>query len=155
MILRRSKFIFIFCFLLLFAACSQNEIFSEFHSFPEAKWPRNEKVEFQIHLPEDAPRQDIFLEIRNNSNYPFRNLWLFVDITAPDGVRRCDTINVELADVYGKWYGRGISLYSYSFLYEPDVKYPLSGIYTYSIRQGMRKEVLPGITDVGMTVKTR
>jgi hypothetical protein len=32
------------------------------------------------------------------------------------------------------------------------MKYPLPGIYSYSIRQGMREESLQGISDIGMTV---
>jgi gliding motility-associated lipoprotein GldH len=149
------KPVFLLCALFLGVACSQNEHFSEFHSFPGAKWQRNEKVNFKVEGLDKASPQDIFIEIRNNNNYPFRNLWLFVDITAPNGVQRCDTINVELADVYGKWYGRGISLYVYSFQYESNVQYPLSGTYTYSIRQGMREDTLEGITDIGMTVTKR
>jgi gliding motility-associated lipoprotein GldH len=146
------KHVFVYGLSFLLTACSQKEIFSEFHSFPEAKWPRNETVNFKVDLQDNTQKQDVFLEIRNNDNYPFRNLWLFVDITAPTGDRRCDTINVNLADVYGKWYGRGISIYSYSFQYEAGIKYPLPGVYTYAIRQGMREEVLPGISDIGMTV---
>jgi gliding motility-associated lipoprotein GldH len=147
------KYICVFCLSFLLTACSQKEVFSEFHSFPEAEWQRNERVNFKIdRQPDNTQSRDVFLEIRNNNHYPFRNLWLFVDIIAPNGERRCDTINVELADVYGKWHGRGISLYSNSFLYEPEVKYPLPGIYTYSIRQGMREEVLQGISDIGITV---
>ncbi|MDR1437058.1 MAG: gliding motility lipoprotein GldH [Candidatus Symbiothrix sp.] len=152
---RRIKFVLLSTAFLLWMACSPDELFSEFHSFPGAKWPRNEKVGFKVESQEEALPQDIFIEIRNSNAYPFRNLWLFIDVTAPDGSRRCDTVNVELADVYGKWHGRGVSLYSTSFLYEANVKYPLPGTYIYSIRQGMRETVLEGITDVGMTVTKR
>jgi gliding motility-associated lipoprotein GldH len=138
--------------LLFLSACSHSEIFSEFHSFPEAEWARNKKVDFDVNIEDSSLKYDVFLEIRNNNDYPFRNLWLFVDITAPDGKQRADTINVELADVYGKWHGKGISLYSYSFSYDSDMHYPGSGFYTYSVRQGMREEVLKGVSDIGLTV---
>jgi gliding motility-associated lipoprotein GldH len=138
--------------LLFLSACSQPEIFSEFHSFPEAEWARSEKANFDVNIEDSSLKYDVFLEIRNNNDYPFSNLWLFVNITAPDGKQRMDTINVELADIYGKWYGKGISLYSYSFPYDSDMHYPGSGVYTYSVRQGMREEILEGISDIGLTV---
>lgn len=141
--------------LLLLTACSSNEIFSEFHSFPESRWPRNEKVKFEVDLKDNTCHYNVWLEIRNNNNYPFRNLWLFVDVTTPDRQERTDTLNVELADVYGKWHGHGISLYSCSFPFEQAIKYPVTGIYTYSIRQGMRAEQLEGISDIGLTVVNR
>ncbi|MDR2086214.1 MAG: gliding motility lipoprotein GldH [Dysgonamonadaceae bacterium] len=139
----------------LLTACSQNEIFSGFHSFSGSQWPRNEKATFEVEVKDNTHRYDVCIEIRNNNNYPFRNLWLFVDITTPAKQQRTDTVNVELADIYGKWYGRGMSLYSYSFPFEQAINYPASGIYTYSVRQGMRAERLKGISDIGLTVVRR
>jgi gliding motility-associated lipoprotein GldH len=140
-------------YLLFFlTACSSDEIFSEFYSFSDSQWSRNEKARFEIEVDNSTVHYDVWLEIRNNNNYLFRNLWLFVDIETPDGQQRTDTVNVELADVYGKWHGRGISHHSYSFLFESAIKYPVPGIYVYSIRQGMRTELLEGISDVGLTV---
>jgi gliding motility-associated lipoprotein GldH len=143
-----------FALILFFltTACSHKEAFSEFHSFPQANWAQEDIAKFEVVITDTIQRYDVFLEVRNNNDYPFRNLWLFVDITTPDGKQRSDTINSELADIYGKWYGKGISLYSYSFPYESNIQYPVSGNYTYSIRQGMRKNPLNGISDIGLTV---
>ncbi|MDR0506898.1 MAG: gliding motility lipoprotein GldH [Dysgonamonadaceae bacterium] len=143
----------VLCFA--FVACSQKEAFFEFHSFPESEWLRSDVVNFQFKPEDISLKYDIFLEIRNNNKYPFRNIWLFVDVIAPDGKQRSDTVNIELADVYGKWHGRGISLFSCSVPYETDVQYLYSGTYTYAIRQGMREETLNGISDIGLSVKAK
>ena len=148
----RQSSLLLVLLLILTTACNSKEAFSEFHSFPEATWERSERANFEVFIPDSRQRYDIFLEIRNNNDYPFRNLWLFVDITTPDGQQRRDTINAELADVYGKWYGKGVSLYSYSFPYELNIQYPDTGTFTYSVTQGMRRELLKGISDVGLTV---
>jgi len=138
--------------LFLTTACTSKEIFSEFHSFPDAVWERSEKANFEVSVLDSTQQYDVFLEIRNNNDYPFRNLWLFVDVTMPDGKQRRDTINAELADVYGRWHGKGISLYTYSFLYESNIQYPNTGAFLYSITQGMREESLNGISDIGFFV---
>ena len=68
---------------------------------------------------------------------------------------RADTISADLADVYGKWYGKGMSLYNLSIPYETSVLFPDTGIYVYSIRQGMRENPLKGITDIGLKVSKK
>ena len=148
----RLNLLLIVLLLFLATACTSKEVFSEFHSFSESVWTRSEKVNFEVSIPDSTQQYDVFLEIRNNNNYPFRNLWLFVDITTPDGKQRKDTVNAELADVYGKWHGKGISLYSFSFAYESNIQYPDTGTYTYSVAQGMRIDSLNGISDIGLTV---
>jgi gliding motility-associated lipoprotein GldH len=140
--------------LLLITACSPTEVFDEYRSFPEAVWSQKEPAHFEVNIENNRQLYDVFIEIRNSNNYPFRNIWLFVDITTPDGKQRRDSINAELADVYGKWYGSGISLYTYSFPYERDMQYPLTGSYQYFITQGMREEKLVGISDIGLKVTT-
>jgi gliding motility-associated lipoprotein GldH len=139
---------------LLLVACTQGETFSEYRSFPNAEWDKQEAIRFEVPIHDSSTAYHVFLELRNNNNYPFRNLWLFVDYKTPGGDMRSDTIYAELADVYGKWYGTGISLYAYSFPYQLNVQYPDTGVYVYTIRQGMREHLLKGISDIGLRVST-
>jgi len=142
--------------LILFSvfsvSCSQKEIFSEFHSFPKSEWNQGEIARFEVDVTDISLHYDIFLEIRNRNDYPFRNIWLFIDYQTPNGNLRSDTLHTELADIYGKWYGTGISLYTYSFPYELNRQYSDTGKYVYSIRQGMRENPLNGISDIGLRV---
>jgi gliding motility-associated lipoprotein GldH len=138
-------------FVFLFS-CSQKEVFYEFRSFPQAKWDQQEVARFEVSIHDNSIPYDVFLEIRNDNNYSFRNLWLFVDYENPNRQLRSDTVYVELADIYGKWYGRGISLYDYSFPYELNVQYPDTGRCVYTVRQGMRENPLRGISDVGLKI---
>jgi gliding motility-associated lipoprotein GldH len=145
------------CFGLLFffLSCTQKEVFYEFRSFPQAEWDQQEAVRFEVPINDCSIRYDISLEIRNNDNYSFRNIWLFVDYQNHRGQIRSDTVHVELADDYGKWYGKGISLYDYSFPYEFDVQYPDTGLCVYTIRQGMRENPLKGISDIGLKISKK
>ncbi|MDR1683397.1 MAG: gliding motility lipoprotein GldH [Candidatus Symbiothrix sp.] len=136
-------------------ACGQIDTFSEFHSFPQLEWKQSEAVRFEAPVTDLSKYYDVFIEIRNNNQYPFANLWLFIDMKMPDGTVRSDTIPVQLADVYGKWFGTGIGTYSLSYLYKEHFQYPDTGIYVYIIRQGMRKEILNGISEVGLRIETQ
>ncbi|GHT41905.1 gliding motility lipoprotein GldH [Bacteroidia bacterium] len=148
-----NKFILVILGLLfLFSACSEEETFSEFHSFRNAEWDKQEAIRFEVPIHDISTSYNVLLELRNNNSYPFRNIWLFIDYKTPSGSMRSDTLCTDLADVYGKWYGTGMSLYAYSFPYQVNVQYPDTGIYVYAIRQGMRENVLKGISDIGLTV---
>ena len=141
--------------LVLFSACSGKEVYSDFRSFPYSEWDSREAIRFKVPIKDASQNYDAFFEIRNTNDYPFSNLWLFVDYETPTGDIRSDTLQVELADVYGKWYGKGISLYAYSFPYELNIQYPDTGTYIYTIRQGMRKNPLEGVSDIGLIIREK
>lgn len=95
---------------------------------------------------------DIILEIRNNNLYPYQNLWLFCDEELPIGPLNRDTFECVLADELGKWHGHGISLFQSSFPIRHHYLFPFKGQYTFSFRQGMRKEKLQGIQEIGLRI---
>jgi gliding motility-associated lipoprotein GldH len=141
---------------LFVTACSQKEeVFYEFRSFPKSKWDQREAIRFEVPIKDLTHTYDVSIELRNNNDYPFKNIWLFVDYQTPEGKIRQDTLGTDLADEYGKWHGSGISLYSYSFLYEENVQYPDTGIYIYTIRQGMRENPLKGLSDIGLRISKK
>lgn len=136
----------------LFVSCTGNEVFSEFRSLRNSEWSRYETLHFDVAMTDTLCAYDVRLTIRNTNDYPYRNLWLFIEKENPRGEMMRDTLNVELADLYGKWHGKGLSLYALSLPYEEQTLFPDSGVYRYSIRQGMQSDRLTGISDVGLQV---
>ena len=136
-------------------SCSHNEIYFQYRSFANAEWGRGEPAVFHVNIEDNSQPYNVLIELRNNNAYPFSNIWLFVDYKTPGGNIRVDTIGADLADVYGKWYGKGQSLYNLSIPYETSVLFPDTGTYIYSIRQGMRENPLKGISDIGLKVSKK
>lgn len=148
--------LFVFISILLgIISCSQKEIFFNYHSFSNAEWNREDTAVFNVKIEDNSRPYNVSIELRNNNDYPFSNIWLFVDYKMPDGKSRTDTVGVDLADVYGKWYGKGLSLYNLSIPYETAILFPDTGTYVYSIRQGMRENPLKGISDIGLRVSKK
>jgi gliding motility-associated lipoprotein GldH len=85
--------------------------------------------------------------------YPFKNLWLFYDIKLPDGSLINDTLEAILANDFGKWTGKGISIYHNEFPLQTNYHFPDTGHYTIVFRQGMRNNVLQGIENIGLMIK--
>jgi gliding motility-associated lipoprotein GldH len=145
------------CYLLLLVllasgSCSPKEAFFNFHSIKNASWERNDIATFEVNITDSIYPYEVFVEIRSNEDYAYSNIWLFVDFKTPGGSIRTDTISMDLADVYGKWYGSGINLHSLSAPYEKSIRFPYTGTYTYVIRHGMRDNPLKGISDIGLKI---
>lgn len=89
--------------------------------------------------------------LRHSSAYPFSNLWLELTYHC-DGHRMMrDTINMRLADVYGRWLGSGFGAsYQQELTVSPsavvDVTRPIL------LRHIMRVDTLHGIEQVGIEV---
>ena len=149
-----NKYIIPLLFLLL-TACTQKEISFESHSFPNAGWDMRQGVPFKVSIQDTSIIYDITVEFRHNDQYPYRNIWLFVDYETPSGIVRTDTLGDYLADTYGKWLGKGISLYSFPFTYQENIQYPDTGTYIYTIRHGMRSDVLTGVSDIGLRISKK
>ena len=154
----RSKFIKLSVFILILGgiiSCTHKEIFFTYHSFASSEWSRDNPAVFNVKIDDNFQAYNLSVEIRNSDDYPFSNIWLFIDCNAPDGKQRTDTIGADLADIYGKWYGKGLSLYNLSIPYETSFLFPDTGTYIYSIRQGMREDPLRGISDIGLKVSKK
>ena len=145
-----NKFLlFILCSFLLSACINQNT-YTDFCSLKNGEWNKDGICCFDINVSDTINPHQIFIETRNNSLYPYRNIWLFVDIQTPSGNIRKDTIGFDLADDYGNWLGKGINVYKLERPYEKSFIFRQPGIYTFSIRQGMRDDVLKGINEIGI-----
>lgn len=96
---------------------------------------------------------DIDVSLRYTNNYNYRNLWLFISGKAETGEEFTDTLNCILADEYGKWLGSGWGAsYQQVVPYKTNFRFPRKGKYSFSVQQGMRDDVIPGITEVGLKI---
>ncbi|SEG04915.1 MULTISPECIES: gliding motility lipoprotein GldH [Parabacteroides] len=138
---------------LLFFSCENQALYDQYQAIDNTSWEKNKEYYFTFHVTDISTPYNLTLEIRNNNLYPYQNLWLFCNEELPVGPLKRDTIECTLADEYGKWYGHGISLFQSSFPIRTNYLFPYEGQYTFSFRQGMRNEALPGIQEIGMRVK--
>lgn len=141
-------------FLAAFSACDTNRVFEEYHPIFEGSWHKDSLVVFDVPVSDTLQNHHLYINIRNDINYGYSNLWLFVKIKHPGGMAVQDTFEMALADPSGKWLGQGFGgLKTRQAIYRSSVFFPDSGDYKISIQQGMRENVLKGISDVGLRVE--
>ena len=149
-------------FLLLFAACNSNLIFSEFQANSGGTWSQDDVKEFIFTQEDTISRFNLFINIRNDNQYPFSNLFVITDLNFPDGTVVRDTLEYEMALPSGEWLGKGYgSLKENKLWYKENIVFPLKGVYTLKVAHAMRQNGtvegvtdLEGIPDVGFQIET-
>lgn len=149
--------ILIFIILTLVAfSCNTDKRYAINEVFPPDGWSKFNRPEFNIGINDTLSSYDILFSIRSNHKYPYRNLFLFVTTTSPEGISIKDTIEYQLADEKGRWYGKGLGdIYNLTLPYKTNVIFPVPGEYRFKIEQGMRTDMLEGIIDLGLIIKER
>jgi gliding motility-associated lipoprotein GldH len=138
----------------LFTACTSSATFEKIVKLHSDQWLKDSTINISIPVTDTLGAYAIIIDLRNNNDYPFRNIHLFVDVAAPTGVTACDTIEYELSDLQGKWLGkRGSYWIDHRLFYRPMVIFTGTGNYTFGIRHGMRTDTLPGVGAVGLRLE--
>ena len=133
-------------------SCRQTDVYNEFNTLPRNGWFKRDVQRFTPESPDSTGRYDLYLTLRHNGDYAYRNLWLFVSYTGADGVQKTDTVNCELAAEFGRWSGGGWGSYYQQELLLDDCFRFVGKEQVVTIQQAMRDDRIRGISDVGIRI---
>jgi len=143
----------IFSFILLFS-CNDKVFYHNKNIIANSNWKHNDTLNFNVNITDTSQLYDLFFTIVNSNEYSNSNLWLFVNTKSPENFSLEDTLELFLSDEKGKWYGKKSSNKFKSFHYfKRQVVFSKKGIYSFSVRQGMRHLNLNGINEFGLMIK--
>lgn len=159
--IKKNNFLFIVMLSLHLLSCDSKQVFDSYQSVSEGSWSKDAKILFEFTVKDTLTKQNLFINLRNNNNYEFSNLFLITQMDFPDGKKIIDTLEYDMADKTGKFLGRGFSeVKENKLFYKENITFPISGNYKISVSQAMRKngEVegvknLNGITEVGFRIE--
>jgi gliding motility-associated lipoprotein GldH len=139
--------------LLIIPACSSNTLFTDSVTMPGKTWGLTFIPEFNFPVSDTIGVTNVFFFIRTGSDYPFRNIYLFVTSTSPDGISITDTLQYDLADEKGNWHGKGPGdIHELTLPFRTNVFFPQKGLYNFKIKHGMRIGNLKGVYDLGLRI---
>lgn len=158
MLLKNS--IILFGLLLLVSSCDKKRVFDEYKPF-DGKWNKDSIVSFAFNQKDTVSKYNLFVNIRNNNNYPFSNIYLIVQMQQPGGLTKVDTLEYQMANPDGTLMGEGFSDVKESKLwYKENLIFPKAGKYNVTIQQAVRNtgkitgvQELDGITDIGFRIE--
>jgi len=142
-------------------SCTKNMVFNQYENIEQAKWHKDSIIKFKINSFDTISKNNIYVNLRNNKNYEFSNLFLIVGIKFPNNYHIVDTLEYEMTNPEGNFLGTGISDIKENKLeYKTFVTFPIKGDYEIHIQHAMRKTntidgiiYLNGITDVGLQIE--
>jgi len=140
---------------LIFAvSCGRNVVFTDSLSMPSKTWQLENIPSFRIVVDDTISSNNILFSVRTGASYPYRNIYLFVTTSSPDGKIITDTLQYDLADEKGRWYGKGFGdIHELLLPYKSNIYFPLKGIYQITVQHGMRIRDLKGVYDFGIRVE--
>lgn len=160
---------------LLLTSCLRNKVYDHYEPVAVSGWEKNDTLTYAIPRQGEAGIYSTNLGLRINQEYPFTDLTLIVEQKVIHNkkvevkqhnfihplVERfvpcgsdyyCDTLKLRLVDDNGRVRGKGISEYQYRFHIGDLELQQYDSIYV-SVRHAMKREILPGLTDVGYSMK--
>lgn len=151
----KNYFIF---FLLLFASivisCNRNTFFQKSDILPNEIWNMDSTLVYKFPIFDSLQFYNFYIDVRNTTNYPYQNLYLFFTTQFPDSTIFTDTLNCILSDAHGRWKGKGSGrIKENRFILKSKVRFNQTGEYIFSAQQAMREENLSGITNFGITLQ--
>jgi gliding motility-associated lipoprotein GldH len=146
---------------LLIISCDKKRVFDTYKSVGNA-WHKDSIITFKLPKLESAKKYNLFVNVRDNNDYPFDNLFLIVSMEQPDKKILVDTLEYKMANPDGTLMGEGFTDIKESKLfYKEKVAFTLKGNYTVHIKQAARQtgkvigvSNLKGITEVGFRVES-
>lgn len=140
---------------VMLMACEDPRTYDHFEHTDTTAWDTEDALSF------DVPRQwegsyDVVLGLRSTLAYPYQNLSVVVETTVlPSHKEQCDTVNLTINDQEGRPAGQsGISI-SEIKQHVTTLTLQRSDSLHISVHHLMRRNSLPGISEVGITLSKR
>ena len=144
----------LFSTILALTACDSSVVFEENLRIKNAAWQRQDKAFFQVEITDSLAAYEWVLNFRHGGDYPYKNIYLFIESTSPSGLVAKDTAQMIRATNKGRWMGKGIGdIFDYQFQFKKGKIFPEKGNYYIEIEQAMRDKTLENVTDIGIAIK--
>ncbi len=159
--MKRNSVFILFIIIFSIVSCDSARVYDEYISLPNNSWSKENTVKFSFPIQDSINKKNLFINLRNNKDYQYSNLFLITEMGFPDGQVIVDTLEYDMADVTGKFLGKGFTdIKENKLFYKENITFPTTGEYTFKVRQAMRKngnmkgiEELEGITHVGFRIE--
>jgi gliding motility-associated lipoprotein GldH len=147
--------------LLMIVSCDKRSVFDQYKSVGNA-WHKDSIVTFELPKLDAKKPYNLYINVRDNDDYPFNNLFLIVSLEQPNKQVKVDTIEYQMTNPDGTLLGDGFSDVKESKLfYKGKENFTQKGVYKIHIKHATRQTgkiegvtSLQGITDVGFRIES-
>ena len=146
------KSIVTFVIILFLISCNTLDVFEKTKAFPEHEWKSSDKPSFTFAINDSISLYNLYVVIRHEDAYRYKNIWLNVHIKDPDSsyiLKR----EFTLAD-NTKWLGTGMDdIFEDRIIFNPLPIHLKKGKYVFELEQVMREDPLEHLLNAGIRVE--
>jgi len=154
------NFLILFIAFITLIACDSKRIHDEYKTIPNT-WKKGDLITFSFKAPDTTNVYNLFLNIRNNNEYEFSNLFLIINFESSNNTKTIDTLEYEMTTPRGEWLGTGFSEVKENKLwFKEQFRFTENGNYNLTIEHAIRKNgdtggvsELKGISEVGFRIE--
>lgn len=134
-------------------SCATDTVYYSYAHTPVAGWEKNDTLTFNIPGMAAPGTYSQQVGLRMTSAFPFTSISLIVEQRImPRSKVLTDTIKCPITDIRGNFLGDGISSFQYMFPLREVTLNKKDSIHV-SIRHNMKREILPGVSDIGLKME--
>ena len=134
-------------------SCATDTVYYSYAHTPVAGWEKNDTLTFNIPGMAAPGTYGQQVGLRMTSAFPFTSISLIVEQRImPRGKVLTDTIKCPITDIRGNFLGDGISSFQYMFPLREVTLNKKDSIHV-SMRHNMKREILPGVSDIGLKME--
>lgn len=156
----KSSILFILIFFSLIS-CDKKRVFDEYQSVGKS-WHKDSIVSFDLSQLDPKKTYNLYVNVRDNDDYPFNNLFLIVSLEQPNKQIKVDTLEYQMTNPDGTLLGEGFTdIKENKLFYKDKVSFTQKGLYKVHIKHALRQTgkiegvtSLNGISDVGFRIES-
>ncbi len=134
------------------ASCSTDTVYNSYSHTPLAGWEKNDTLVFCVPRVSESGLYDQYIGLRMTNAFPFTSISLIIEQQVlPKGKAFADTVKCEITDIRGNFLGDGVSSYQYLVPLHSEMLTKGDSL-RLKIRHNMKREILPGVSDVGIKI---
>lgn len=116
-------------------------------------WSYDDAKTFQATITDTTQQYSIYVNMRHAFQFEWRNVWVKIETTFPNGKVYEKRVNLLLSEPDGHWYGDCLGdNCDIQIPIQERAMFPLPGTYIFKITQDMRVNPLPYVKSVGMRI---
>ena len=141
-------------FSMLLSSCDPNRLYETNTPIANQNWTYEDIKTYTVAVADTTTRYNIYINVRHSFLFEWRNIYIHVGTTLPDGKKMEKRVSLPLSEADGKWFGSCLGdNCDLPVMIQHDAKFPQVGKYTFTIRQDMRVNPLTNIKSIGLRVE--
>jgi len=143
-----------FSLAMLLSSCDKTRVFEQNQQIKDYKWQYDDAKTFTAEITDTNQHYNLYVNLRHSFQFDWRNTWVKITTTFPDGKSVERRVNLVLSEPDGHWLGDCLGdNCDMQLSIQQNAIFPRPGKYTFKIAQDMRVNPLTAIKSVGLRIE--